>query len=335
MSKRKLKRYVLALHLIFALVLTGCGGGGGGDNDPPSVDNTTDTVNQDSNDITAYTWMTLDCIQDNYGTYYKSLYQFTSDGQVLHGWQDFQDSSCTARADTNLLPSTDFGTYQSLGSQTLPDGSQGYGLRYTGDGESYDGFFTLPDNNTLCSSSNISFRTEALYIDPDDTSPSVDYEHCLSIYSSNNPNPNPNPDPNPNPNPDVNNTGLEGKWLLWNMCIPLDSGGYALPIYQFTEDDRLLYALAEFENDTCQGDSTASSFYEFDPPATYRYQGEATLPDGTQGHSIQLADGTETNNGYFIIDPQEGLCVSYSLELTVESSESTDIDYEHCMIRID
>ncbi|MGD9172145.1 MAG: hypothetical protein PVI97_19165 [Candidatus Thiodiazotropha sp.] len=352
MIKRKLLRIVLLLYIFFALVLAGCGGG---DSDNPSsvndTENTTDTndpettldsndpVDQNGNDITANIWMTSDCMQDNTGTYFKSLYQFTSDSQVLQGWQDFQDSSCITRADANLLPINDSGAYQNMGSQALPDGTQGYGLSYTHDGNSYDGFYALTDDNSLCFSTNISFRTDGRHINPDDTSPSVDYDHCLTIHSSTNPNPDQNPNPTPTPiptqGPDTGSVGLQGKWLLWNVCMPLAAGGSALLVYQFTDDNRFLYAVAGFDNDTCQGDGTTSDYFEAEPPITYSYQGEATMPDGTQGHSIQLTDGSETYNGYFVIDSQERLCVSYNLEITVESAESTDIDYEHCMVRVD
>jgi hypothetical protein len=273
--------------------------------------------------------MTSECIQDPNGTYYKSLYQFTSDGQVLYGWQNFQDTSCTTSANT-VLPSNNLGTYQNLGSQTLPDGTQGYGFRFTSEGTSYDGFFALTDNNTLCFPTNLSFRTEGRYVNPEDTSPSVDYEHCLTIHSSS----NPNPDPNPNPTPDTGSATLQDIWLLRNICAPLDNGGYALWLYQFTEDSRLLYAGAVFDNENCEGDSTTSDFYEYEPPVTYSYLGETTLADGTQGHSIQLSNGTATINGYYIIDSQDRLCVSHNLEFATTGSTSTDIDYEHCMNRI-
>jgi hypothetical protein len=351
MSKRILP-HILPFHCILALALAGCGGGGGGDGSPSqdntenTTDNTdttdtTDPVNPNGNDITANIWMTSECRQDNAGTYYRSLYHFTSDSQVLQGWQDFQDSSCTTRADTILMPSNEFGTYRNLGSQILPDGAQGYGLRYTDEGQSYDGFFTLTGNNTLCFSTNITFRTQGLHINTDDTSPSVDYEHCLSVHSSASPspnpipNPNPTPNPNPSPSPDIGSTGLPGKWLLANVCKALDDGGSMLWIYQFTNDNRFLYAGAVFENGSCQGDGTATEFFELEPPVTYSYHGESTMQDGTQGHSIQFSNGSETYNGYFVIDSQDRLCVSYNLELTVEGSDSTAIDYEHCMVKMD
>jgi hypothetical protein len=134
---------------------------------------------------------------------------------------------------------------------------------------------------------------------------------------------------------DQNGNDITANIWMTSDCMQDNTGTYFKSLYQFTDDNRFLYAVAGFDNDTCQGDGTTSDYFEAEPPITYSYQGEATMPDGTQGHSIQLTDGSETYNGYFVIDSQERLCVSYNLEITVESAESTDIDYEHCMVRVD
>ncbi|MEJ2619195.1 MAG: hypothetical protein P8163_02790, partial [Candidatus Thiodiazotropha sp.] len=115
-------------------------------------------------------------------------------------------------------------------------------------------------------------------------------------------------------------------------CIPMDDGTYALAAFQFTDDNRVLIATAPYQDSTCQGSSSTTGYYEYNPPWTYIDQGPVTLPDGTQGYGLQVSDGSETVNGYFTMGSQNTLCVSYIFGFTaLEESDSTDIDYSNCL----
>jgi hypothetical protein len=99
-----------------------------------------------------------------------------------------------------------------------------------------------------CFSTNLSFQTTGIDLDLHDTSPSIDYENCLSIHS---PVESAQP-PGPTSTPENSSSALQATWLLASMCISLEDGLYGLLMYQFTEDNRVLIGVAAFDNDSCQ-----------------------------------------------------------------------------------
>ncbi len=337
MNIRKYTQPTIFIVVAMMLALTGCGGGGGGDDAPPpnsNADETTDPVEDTDTDISSQIsssiWMTSMCRQDNEGTYFHSLVQFTSDGQVLMGWQDFQDSSCSTRASTQLLPSENSGSYSILGSETLQDGTPGYKMHATIDGITNDAYFAITTENKLCFSPNLVLQTVEGSFTANPT-PTLDYQNCLSVHSSVD---NPNPNPTPDPDPVSQDTTLEGTTWMTSNCIHF-SAGYGKIIYQFAGGE-ITYAILDYNSASCDGDaSSLSSFTSLDPAIYYSGLSSATLPDGTQGYNLRLSNGTDTTDGYYTYGEQSRMCTSYAFDFAIvdASNESLDIDYTNCLIR--
>ncbi len=320
------------------LVLVGCGGGGGGGDDkPPSgnTDDTSDPVEDTSQSISSRIWMSSLCKQDNEGVYFLSLYQFTSDGQVLMGYQDFQDSSCSTRATTQLLPSDNKGSYTVLSSETLQDGTPGHKMNATIDGRTIDAYFAITTESKLCFSPNLVLQTVEGTVIGNPT-PTLDYQNCLSVHSSvDNPSPDPDPNPNPTPDPDPADqiTGLEGTVWIASSCVNLGTV-YAHLIYQFAGNELTVGGMG-YDNESCQGEGTFSGFTSNTTSLYYTDLGSTTLPDGTQGYGLRLTNGIDYTNGYYTFTEQNRLCTSYIFDLSMidDSNRSLDIDYTNCLTR--
>jgi hypothetical protein len=340
MNIRKYTQPTIFILVALMLTLVGCGGGGGNDNDTPpdsNPDDTTDPVEETdtSNSISASIWMTSLCKQDSAGTYFHSLVQFTSDGQVLTGWQDFQDSSCSTRASTQLLPSENSGSYTILGSETLQDGTPGYKMNATIDGITNDAYFAITTENKLCFSPNLVLQTVDGSFTGNPT-PALDYQNCLSVHSGvDNPNPNPNPNPTPDPDPVTQDTTLEGTTWMTSNCINFNTG-YGKIIYQFAGGE-ITVAKLYYNNANCAGDASSLSEFSSVESAAVYYSGlsSATLPDGTQGYNLRLTSTEGTLDGYYTYGEQSRMCTSYAFDFALvdASNDSLDIDYTNCLIR--
>jgi hypothetical protein len=74
------------------------------------------------------------CSDYGEGLYFKSLYQFTPEGEVWTGSQFYQDASCTTVMAEGYNPPVayDYATFHyAVGnSATLPDGTNGYGIHF-------------------------------------------------------------------------------------------------------------------------------------------------------------------------------------------------------------
>ncbi|MET0090703.1 MAG: hypothetical protein ABW068_11940 [Candidatus Thiodiazotropha sp.] len=337
MNIRICKQPSIFLVVAVMLALVGCGGGGG-DNDTPSNSNTDDSsdpVTDTDMSISASIWMTTLCKQDNLGVYFLSLFQFTSDGQVLMGYQDFQDSSCSTRASTQLLPSENSGSYTVLGSETLQDGTPGHRINATIDGKTNDAYFAITTENKLCFSPNLVLQTvDTVFVG--NPTPELDYQNCLNVHSpvdNSSPDPAPNPNPTPDPDPADQLIGVEGTVWMTSNCI--DYGTFfAKVLYQFAGNE-LTAARMDYDNASCQGDGLSTGFSRLNPSIYYTDLGSTTLPDGTQGYGLRLTNGSDYKNGYYVFEEQSRMCTSYIFGFSSvdDSNMSTDIDYTNCLIR--
>ncbi|MET0029578.1 MAG: hypothetical protein ABW101_18255 [Candidatus Thiodiazotropha sp.] len=275
--------------------------------------------------LQANNWQSSDCMRDNNGTYRKGLYRFGDDGQLRLGYQAYQDSSCSTRANDQHSPDSIQAGYEMQGEETLFDGSDGYAIDLDILGNSINSYFNLRDSDTLCFADNVTFEANGLSAEINNSASYIDYDHCLSIYSSNN-------DPNPNPNP-VTNANLQGIWVLGTQCRVNNTGDHFYWIMQFRDDGHVFQAYAFFDNANCSGTTTSTTLAELDPVLTYTDLGEATLSDGRQGRQMRLSQGANNFEGYYIIENQNELCVSHSFTLTGSGLTSTDIDYNNCFTR--
>ncbi|MET0051206.1 MAG: hypothetical protein ABW095_09015 [Candidatus Thiodiazotropha sp.] len=337
MNIRICKQPSILLVVAVMLALVGCGGGGG-DNDTPSNSNTDDSsdpVTDTDMSISASIWMTSRCKQDNLGVYFLSLFQFTSDGQVLMGYQDFQDSSCSTRASTQLLPSENNGSYTVLGSETLQDGTPGHRMNATIDGKTNDVYFAITTENKLCFSPNLVLQTvDGTFVG--NPTPELDYQNCLSVHSpvdNSSPDPDPNPNPTPDPDPADQLTSLEGTAWIASNCVDYGTV-YAKLMYQFSGNELTIGAMG-YDNASCQGEGTFPGFASYTTSLYYTDLGSTTLPDGTQGYGLRLTNGIDYTNGYYTFTEQNRLCTSYAFDLSNidDSNTSLDIDYANCLTR--
>jgi hypothetical protein len=320
--------FLLPFTLIFAL--HGCGGDSS-DNSNEKPDNTNNTDNSAGINISSKIWMTSNCIQDDAGVYFKSLYEFTADGTILQGFQDFQDTSCTTPKDETVLPYNQLTTYTDGGSTTLQDGTNGNLITIAfSDILTVDGFYTITSQNTLCFTSNFSINTGDFRNIPGPAEP-VDYNNCLTVYNATN---NQSPNPNPNPSPSPQNSELVGMWWLNTLCYISDTGGTHTVILKFTEDNKLLYANLPYTSNDCSGNpGTSSTFMEFESPITYSDLGETTLSNGTLGHNLRFSGGSYSEDGYYTFNTEHSLCLSYNLGFN-DDINTTDIDYENCLPKL-
>ncbi|MCG7870703.1 MAG: hypothetical protein N0C81_12130 [Candidatus Thiodiazotropha lotti] len=277
--------------------------------------------------IRANMWLTPDCLQDNSGQYYRGLYKFTDDGEILSGEQGFQDASCSTKTNETTQPRTFSGSYAVLDSETLEDGTDGFSFDYSIETRNILAYFRMTDSETLCFSNNLEFRADVVNIETGSVDPRVDYRNCLTLNRSSDDN---DPDPNPNPGPAVN---LQGVWVLSTQCRVNDAGNHYYWLVDFTQDNRVLEAYAFFNNTDCSGTTTATDFSDIN--LTYTDQGEATLPDGRKGHQMRLIQGVNSFDGYYTFDAQNRLCISHSFTLTRTDNDSTELDYNNCFSRPD
>jgi hypothetical protein len=333
----------LLMSLTLIIALQACGGGGGGGDKPNNTEETEETDNDSDNDndndnntnnttIESKIWLTANCIQDNSGVYFKTLYQFNTSGEVLEGYQDFQDTSCTTPTTETVWPSNTLTTYTKGASDILQDGATGtlITLAFSSNAANVtvDGYYTITDQNTLCFTTNLSINTGDFSYQ-NIPSPPIDYDNCLTVHSEAS---NSNPDPIPDTN--TQDSVLLGMWWLRSICYASDTGGTSNVILKFTPDSKLLYATLPYESNDCSGTpSDYSDFIEFDTPTTYEDLGEMTLPIGTLGHGLILSNSSDTIQGYYIFDANKDLCFSHNLGFGTGTS-STEIDYDNCLVKL-
>jgi hypothetical protein len=217
MNKGTIIRLSFLLLVTSAFALQGCGGGGdGGDFDSLPISG-----------ISSKTWMAWNCIKDNdIGDFYKTLFEFKSNGEIFFGYQYFQDTSCITPSDRMALPFKKLkATYINGANEMLQDGANGnlITIDYNKGSDPVGGAYTITNENTLCFTSNLKVQTGPLVDDlitNDNTSSSpIDYEHCLTAHSKAN-NPSVAPPADPGPGTDSNNEGSIIYCDAW-YCYPL------------------------------------------------------------------------------------------------------------------
>ena len=104
---------IKSLSITFLILsLTGCGGGG--DEEPTTNESDTPSdANSATSTLTSKLWLTSECLLNAGNNYIEGLYQFTSDGQILYGYQKFQDTSCST-PEEQITPNYFVGSYQIL-----------------------------------------------------------------------------------------------------------------------------------------------------------------------------------------------------------------------------
>lgn len=154
-------------------ILSGCGGG-------------TDEIQPISPLMGV--WITESCDQasDSNGTlvnfWLKALYEFTTQGEILIGREEYSDSNCVTLNNT-VSPATVNTpiTYQDGGAKLLQEGINGGGLLIEiGAGAqllSIDAFYTI-NNNSLCFSDAFTFDALGFGISELGTD-AIDFDNCL------------------------------------------------------------------------------------------------------------------------------------------------------------
>ncbi|MES9860227.1 MAG: hypothetical protein ABW157_00515 [Candidatus Thiodiazotropha sp. LLP2] len=172
---------IKSLSITFLILsLTGCGGGG--DEEPTTNESDTPSdANSATSTLTSKLWLTSECLLNAGNNYIEGLYQFTSDGQILYGYQKFQDTSCST-PEEQITPNYFVGSYQILSEETLHDGTYGLKIQVDIDDNSYVGYLSQTEQDKFCTSENILFSTIGLYYDVNAAS-SINYENCISGYS--------------------------------------------------------------------------------------------------------------------------------------------------------
>jgi len=165
----------IILITILFVVIPGCGGGGADDaqSTSPLIGTwVTESCEQasDSNDMLLNTWA-------------KGLYEFTNQGTIRIGNEQYSDSNCTVPGSTQAPSDTAIPIiYKDNGSQLLQEGINGAGLLIeVGTGSqvsSVDAFYTI-NNNSLCFSDAFTFEALTFGISEIGAS-SIDFGSCLS-----------------------------------------------------------------------------------------------------------------------------------------------------------
>jgi hypothetical protein len=309
----------VTFSIIAALVIGACV--------PAEDDSDTPSEKETKEILRANNWQTSDCLQDNGGLYRKGLYRFGDDGQIRMGYQAYQDSGCSTRAKDQHMPDSVQSSYDLQGEEILMDGTDGYGIDLEILGQTLNSYFSLTDSKTLCFANNLTFEANGLSAEFGKDASAIDYGHCLTVHSSSD-----NPTPNPNPTP-VAGSDIQGIWVLDTQCRVNDAGDHFYWIMQYKENNHVFQAYAFFDNANCSGTTTSTTLMELDPVLTYTDLGEATLSDGRQGHQMRLIQGSNSFDGYYIIENKNQLCVSHSFTLTESGLTTTDIDYNNCFSR--
>jgi hypothetical protein len=171
------------LFLTILTLLIGCGGGSN-DSDPTPENNSDSTPENNSfpEQLQSSIWLSSECLSNGNVNYLKGLYQFTTDSQILFGYQEFQDSSCTTPTE-QTQPYLNAGSYIVHNSETLQDGSSGYEIEIIVDTQSHTGYFSTIDEDRFCTSNNLNFSSIGLYIDQSSNS-NLNYETCLRAFAT-------------------------------------------------------------------------------------------------------------------------------------------------------
>ena len=158
---------------VILTILSGCGGG-------------TDETQPASPLIGV--WITESCEQasDSNGTlvniWLKALYEFTTQGEILIGREEYSDSNCVTHNNT-VEPTTlnTSVTYQDRGTKLLQEGIDGGGLLIEmGTGNQFvsvDAFYTI-NNSLLCFSDAFAFEALGFGVSESGTD-AIDFNNCL------------------------------------------------------------------------------------------------------------------------------------------------------------
>jgi len=159
---------------ILLSMLPGCGGSGSNDTQSTSPLIgvwVTETCKQasDSNGVPLNVWG-------------KGLYEFTNQGTIRLGNEQYLDSNCAVRGTPQALTDTTISiTYKDNGSQLLQEGINGAALLIEiGTGNqvsSVDAFYTI-NNNSLCFSDAFTFEAFTFGVSELGAS-SIDFSNCL------------------------------------------------------------------------------------------------------------------------------------------------------------
>ncbi|MDH5446841.1 MAG: hypothetical protein OEY52_14925 [Gammaproteobacteria bacterium] len=162
------------LLVISLIILSGCGSG--------------DTNNTQPSTPLLGVWVTESCEQISdknevpQNIWFKGLYEFTDQGKILLGAEQYSDSNCITHSKTRTPAEVNVPiTYQDHGPQTLQEGINGGGLLIEiGEGDqliSTDAFYTI-QNNSLCFSDAFTF--EALkFSNSGPGTEAIDFDNCL------------------------------------------------------------------------------------------------------------------------------------------------------------
>ncbi|MES9941203.1 MAG: hypothetical protein ABW104_11140 [Candidatus Thiodiazotropha sp. 6PLUC2] len=172
--------WIKLLFIAFLLnIVAGCSGGGGDDEEPTANEaNTQSDTNSATSTLTSKLWLTSECLKSGKNHYIKGLYQFTSNGQILYGYQEFQNKRCSIKAE-QTVPNYFIGSYRVIGKETLQDETNGLKIRIDIKDNNHIGYLTQTQQNRFCVSENIFFSTLGLYFDANATS-NINYKNCLS-----------------------------------------------------------------------------------------------------------------------------------------------------------
>ncbi len=203
---------------------------------------------------------------------------------------------------------------------------------------SVDAYVVLKDSQTLCFSQNVYIDTEMFYLDSDGDNAAMDYEHCLTLFSSVADLPGTS-EPIPEPDPEAVELGLNDfSWLADHLCYPGQAEGQSFQrIFEFAPDGLLLNSeFMTFESADCTGEGFVETTSWTEDLGEYSDLGEETLADGLIGHRIEInnpvIDPSGTRVGFYLMNESGQLCVSYNLSMNSDTNaSSTDIDYEHCL----
>jgi len=165
--------YKIYSLLILSSVLISCGGGGGGGGGSADGGNTESAL--------VGTWKTQECAAVENDIWLKGIFQFTSDGAILVGNEQFTDSNCISKVATQEPLSIQTITFEDSGNILLQEGIDGAGLKITvssvSNTLSRNAFYTI-NNGVLCFSE--AFTLEALGIGITEAGLStIDFSSCL------------------------------------------------------------------------------------------------------------------------------------------------------------
>ncbi|MEJ2424861.1 MAG: hypothetical protein P8101_10445 [Candidatus Thiodiazotropha sp.] len=208
--------------------------------------------------------------------------------------------------------------------------------------DSAEAYVVLKDSQTLCFSQNVYIDSEMFYLDSEADNATMDYEHCLTLFSSVADLPDTS-EPVPESDPDALESGLNDfSWLADNLCYPGGDESQSIQrIFEFAPDGLLFNSEFKiFDSADCTGEGFVQTSSWTENLGEYSDLGEETLADGLLGNRIEInnpvIDPSGARVGFYLINQSGQLCVSYNLSMNSNTNtSSTDIDYEHCLQPLD